>query len=107
MDLYRSLQVPYIRENVGGVPGITAWKACLVWWWVPSARMVGIRYSGSYWKYYHCFIFTSSFLSISLEAQSLALHWQSGGNPIARGTLYGLCDAVCIGIITVAANPVW
>lgn len=70
MDLYKSLQAPHLHEKVGRVPGITAWKACLAWWWVPSAWMAGIRYSGSYWRYYHYHFYLKLLVN---QSRSLAL----------------------------------
>lgn len=47
--------------------------------------MVQTGYNGGYWRCYHNITSTSNFLSISLEAQSWALHQRSDGSPLARG----------------------
>lgn len=89
LDLNQSLHTPHLRGNVGRVPGITAWKASFFWWRVTSVQMVRSGYmevtGGVTISFLHNIISTSNFLSISLEAQSWALHQQSDRNPLARG----------------------
>lgn len=89
LDLSQSLHTPHLRGNVGRVPGITAWKASFFWWRVTSVQMVRSGYmevtGGVTISFLHNIISTSNFLSISLAAQSWALHQQSDRNPLARG----------------------